>query len=59
MPLLDPYTLQESPITMLASESGPSVTILAGFADGAVKVLLHRRADEDHTVVLGYNDHYG
>ena len=52
MPLLDPYTLQESPITMLASESGPSVTILAGFADGALKVLLHCGADEDDTVVL-------
>ncbi|KZV72684.1 hypothetical protein PENSPDRAFT_750813 [Peniophora sp. CONT] len=56
--LLDLATRQESPVTTLASESGPSATVLAGFADGAVKVF-DRRMDEDDAVVRAYNDHYG
>ena len=56
--LIDLSTREESPVTTLASESGPSATVLAGFADGAVKVF-DRRMDEDNAVVRAYNDHYG
>lgn len=56
--LLDLATREESPVTALASESGPSATVLAGFADGVVKVF-DRRMDEDDAVVRSYHDHHG
>ena len=53
----DLSTRRESPVTTLASKSGPSVTVLAGFADGTVK-MLDRGIDGDDSVVRAYNNHY-
>ncbi|KAI0033846.1 hypothetical protein K488DRAFT_77642 [Vararia minispora EC-137] len=56
--LLDMATKSDSPVTTISSENGPSSTVIAGFADGIVKVF-DRRLDEDDSVVRAYNEHYG
>jgi regulator-associated protein of mTOR len=43
-------------VTAIASDPGSSATVVASFADGAVKVF-DRRLEEEDAIVRSYTDH--
>lgn len=49
-------TNSDSPVTSIVSDHGSSSIVIAGFADGVVKVF-DRRLEEEDAVVRSYSDH--
>jgi hypothetical protein len=54
--LQDLDTNSDAPLTAIASDPGSSATVVASFADGAVKVF-DRRLEEEDAIVRSYTDH--